>query len=215
MQNERRLMRFLASAYDQCDVASIRSAIPRLLLEPRKNSRNAAWHPLGFFRIELGTDDASRRYMIHCWPRGDLRRTQSPAWLLHCHIWHLESVVLLGSLCDTQYVAAAPSETARSGPLYRAQKLREMSLLSRTDEKIDLAAEVEIQVSTGTFYEVGIERFHETHVPLSEMCVTLVRVGDELRAAAKVLGDADGPQTLRYQMATVERELITNHIRRL
>ncbi len=207
---------FLADAYDSRDGPAVRAAVRRLLRDASNRLADAVWHPLGFFRVDVGSDGEERHYMLHCWPLGLLRRTQSPAWLLHCHVWDLESVVLVGSLQDSQHDRAHdPDAGVLVGRLYLARGFRPVSLLERTDETAHLSHAAWQEMDSGDFYRVPVGRFHQTLVAPTDFCLTLARVGPKVHDAAKVAGDTDGPKRLYYRLETVDQSVASDYVRRV
>lgn len=94
-------------------------------------------HPLGFFRIELGSDPVGFRYFLHWWPQG-VRCTQEPAWQVHRHVWDLESVVLDGRLLDRQAQRLEHREDA-TAVIYDAHVDAGSSTLVKTPDPLHLA----------------------------------------------------------------------------
>lgn len=151
-------------------------------------------HPLGFLRIPIGADSAGLRYFVHRWISGD-RCVQQPAWLVHRHAWDLESFVVSGELEDRQWRRAS-----REGGfgLYVADVDSTTSVLSRTDEGLELEPIGTEPRRAGEFYRVDIGSFHESVVAPGTDCITLVRVGQRLRSNSEVQGPVSGPQSVSY-----------------
>jgi hypothetical protein len=159
------------------------------------------WHPLGFFRLEYGADDNGWRYAVHCWPAG-YRSTQKPSWLIHRHVWPLESFVAVGGLIDRQYLAVdGPADL--SGTKYEVEVSQGQSELIRTVEDLNVAR-LRDSMHERRFYSVDSMLYHESHVPLGDECITLVRIGPRVKRASDVLGDLHGPERLRYERHPVE-----------
>jgi hypothetical protein len=173
------------------------------------------WHPLGFFRIELGSDDAGLRYFLHFWP-DKLRSTQDPAWMVHRHVWDLESLVLLGGLEDFEYERIEDAAQAEiCGPLYEAHVRPGLSVLERTSDTLSLEHRSADEIAPGRFYRIDIGRFHKTLVPDDSFCCTLVRIGPRLRSLSQVLGDWTGDASVQYDRIPVANAVIINCLGRL
>ncbi len=200
----------LKNAYNDRWSEGVSASLRHLLGGTDLGESEVFWHPLGFFRMHLGSDSSGLRYFLHCWPRG-YRSTQEPAWMIHRHAWDLESYIVAGSLTDTEYRVVRAKSAALvciSGPLYEASVTDEQSVMANTEQYLDLVVEQSSSHVTGDFYRVDIGSFHQTTVPLSDACVTLARVGPRLRERSQILGDSDGPRTLTYSRVRVEREFV-------
>jgi hypothetical protein len=197
----------LAKAYDERDGQQVVAAV-KVLVETTDSGRwPALWHPLGFFRWELASDHMRRRYVLHCWPKGE-RHTQNPAWLVHRHAFELESLILDGDMRDRQFQAAGPATAHVRGPLYRAEGGSSLSVLQRTTNVAELAEASEQNLTPGHFYGVGIDRFHESQVRRNGSCVTLARILPKVRSHAHVVGEFQFSPLLRYVHLPVEPGLL-------
>lgn len=197
----------LAPAYNDRDFDAVRDAVRQLCARLVGSGVGARWHPLGFFRIELGRDDAGRRCIVHCWPEG-ARSTQDPAWLIHHHAWNLESCILAGQLTELEYEPAA-QEATEHGVLYLASGMSgHISRLERTGQDTNLALRGRHTMAAGHFYRVDIGHFHQSLVPIRDHCLTLARTGPRLLPNSQVLGDRDGPHELIYRHDEVDPALV-------
>jgi len=159
------------------------------------------WHPLGFFRLEFGADGSGWRYAVHCWPAG-YRSTQEPSWLIHRHVWPLESFVAVGGLVDRQYLAVdGPADVA--GTKYEVEVTPGQSALIRTIEDLNVAR-LRDATHERRFYGVDSMLYHESDVPLGDECITIVRIGPRVKSASDVLGDLHGPERLLYERRPVD-----------
>jgi hypothetical protein len=202
----------LAQAYNDRNADATQWATAALCADLPHDRPWAMWHPLGFFRINLGRDAAGLSYIIHCWPR-DFRATQQPAWLVHRHAWDLESFVLEGSLEDVQYDQVVGDAT-ENGTLYLASGTPDhTSRLDRTDVDLHLRRRTGSRMPAGRFYRVDIGQFHQSYVPVQGHCLTLARTGPRLRRNSQVLGDHDGPDLLTYTHDAVDHELVDTVLR--
>jgi hypothetical protein len=165
------------------------------------------WHPLGFFRLDIGSDDAGLRYGIDVWPTG-FRSTQQPAWLTHRHVWDLESLVLAGALTNFEQDRILRSPKA-SNVVYDAIVQPGKSILRRTQQELELREVSEEEIRSGRFYRVDIGRFHATDVPLNSYAATLVRRGPKLRPYSQVAGPHRGPEELTYERIRVTTDTVS------
>ncbi len=159
------------------------------------------WHPLGFFRLEFGADRDGWRYAVHCWPAG-YRSTQEPSWLIHRHVWPLESFVAVGGLIDRQY-HAVDGDADAEGTKYEVEVSPGQSALVRTAESLRVARLRE-SVHEKQFYNVDSMLYHESDVPLGDECITVVRIGPRVKNSSDVLGDSNGPERLLYERRPVD-----------
>ena len=69
--------RSLVTEYNDRRTSRIFDSIRRIVQDRIDGSTAAFWHPLGFFRLELGTDNDGLRYFLHFWPDGETVHTGS------------------------------------------------------------------------------------------------------------------------------------------
>ncbi|MEV5410542.1 hypothetical protein AB0K60_17080 [Thermopolyspora sp. NPDC052614] len=202
----------LVDSFTARDDKAARKAVTEILHESGGRSLSPRWHPLGFFVVHLAKDREGRRYSIHCWPEHE-RSTQDPAWLIHRHLWDLESMILAGELRDRQYSAAEDVGSEADGPLYIAESAdARLSILRRTDRRValdDLGAQ---DWRAGTWYRIAANRFHESIVDHDASCLTLVRIGERVRPNSEVLGQEDAPASLTYAARSLPLRQAGEHI---
>ncbi|WP_407565223.1 hypothetical protein [Streptomyces sp. 184] len=209
MSGDESVISALATAYDDRDAGKVFCALGALAEPADLARRPALWHPLGFFRLELARDHLRRRYVLHCWPRGE-RRTREPAWAVHRHAFALESLVVEGEIRDRRFGGAAAGRAALRGPLYRAEGVGRQSALKRTEDIAELDEAEDRSFGTGSFYAVPPARFHESRVETSGFCVTLARMSPKHRPDGHVLGGFASPPVLVYRHTPVAKGLLTH-----
>ncbi len=194
----------IASSFDSQDgprlLATAREMAKRMLREDEAIP-DSYWHPLGFFRLEFGAEGNGWRYALHGWPAG-YRSTQEPSWLIHRHVWPLESFVAVGGLVDRQYLAVnGPADLA--GTKYEVEVTPGQSALIRTSEDLKVAR-LRDTTHERRFYSVDSMLYHESDVPLGDECITIVRIGPKVKSNSDVLGDRQGPDRLLYERRPVD-----------
>lgn len=208
------LVEGLAIAYRDHDPEAINRSLSAALSRMLGTGLTSIWHPLGFFRIEVGTDADGNRYVVHGWPEGQ-RSTQDPAWTIHRHVWPLDSYILGGVMRDEQYDITLAEGKGPSGVLYLARSAPDgQSVLDKTDEKLRLIQVGDLEYEPGQFYHVGLNAFHQSDVDLRRRCLTLVRIGHRERARSQVLGELNGPIQLRYKHKLADQDLVLDQLRR-
>ncbi|MEO3851374.1 hypothetical protein ABGB09_27745 [Streptomyces sp. B8F3] len=212
MSGDESVIPALAAAYDDQDGDKTVAALGELAERLDPTRLPALWHPLGFFRLDLAVDAWRRRYMLHCWPRGD-RRTAQPAFPVHRHAYALESLVVDGELRNRLF-GAAPG--GLRGPLYRAERAGRQVALKRTEHMAELDVTEERSLGPGSFYAVSAADFHESRVEGPGFCVTLARAAPKVRAGPHAVGQSTSPPALLYRRTQVAPNLLTHlmdHIR--
>lgn len=199
----------LAGGFATRDVEHLLSLVREVAQAPEFLD-SLAWHPLGFFRGELGLDGAGSRYVLHCWPRG-VRRTQEPRWTTHCHAWPLDSVVIGGSLLDEQFDRLA-YDGSSGGRLYMTSNQGDVSYLLRQDACVGLASRSANRWRAGDGYDIPARTFHHTTVARDGFCMTVARIGNRVAKVSEVIGAVDGPDRLSYVQVPVDRRLLEEAI---
>lgn len=149
------------------------------------------WHPLGFFRIELGRHEDSEqgRFALHFWPDGR-RSTQQPEFRVHRHVHHITSCVLHGRLFDTNYRVIPTGDPDVFGPLYKIETGPGFSTMTRLPETIGLEhSATEAQVPGSLYVPAPGESFHSTDVGIGTAAITAVHIGHRTRPFPDVVGE--------------------------
>src|SRR5690554_247700 len=86
------------------------------------------WHPLGFAMCRVARrGKASIR--VHVWPSHN-RYQQTPAWLIHDHLFHLKSWVLAGEIKNQEYMI---KPNGKDHVIYEARYEGDCSTLNKTE----------------------------------------------------------------------------------
>ncbi len=152
------------------------------------------WHPLGFVHGTVGRvgDTAVR---LHIW-HPSLRRIQDPAWLVHDHVWDLESLLLAGELTNEDYL----SEQAPDGDrlLYTVAYNEQTSVLASSGLRVFSELDAATPIPVHETYRVSRGAFHSTTVPLRRGAVTLALAKDEPGPPARVVGEVMDRESFEY-----------------
>jgi hypothetical protein len=169
------------------------------------------WHPLGFFRIELGRHQVSERgrFALHFWPAGQ-RSTQQPEFAVHRHVHHITSCVLHGKLVDTNYRAVDTDSADVSGPLYKIATGHGYSDMTRLPETISLSRRaVEAQTPGTCYVPAPGESFHSTDVGIGTAAITVVHIGHQTRPYPDVIGEFGLEPHYHYERVRVPAPVIS------
>lgn len=128
-------------------------------------------HPLGFLRLPLTNPNRlAEGLYLHVWPEGGLAK-QEPASPIHCHVFDLESRVLLGALINLEYQVRINSD----GEFRLLEAVYEGQQSARIPTHISANCYLtgERVYEAGQVYTLPKGTFHETRV-LNEPVVTLM-----------------------------------------
>ncbi len=181
------------------------SKIERILMNliEQPNIFEATYHPLGFIHLKL-FKKSNMSLRLHIWPR-ETRKTQIPAWLIHNHIFDLESYVLCGSINNLRYDVVK----AKNKPSHRIYEViydKCESQIHVTDEFVYCEL-LELQTfKAGDSYKVDRETFHTSIVELSELTCTLVITSNEIATKPKVLGELEAESSYKYKRTQFDSE---------
>lgn len=154
------------------------------------------WHPLGFLQVKLANIDAGH-LKIHIWPLR-IRRGQTPDWPIHRHVWPVYSTVLVGNLTHNLFAVANADPNGTNRKLYQVGRENSHSILSDTRIRISCSLAVTRTVQEGNFYNIGLMDFHSTDVPTDALAATVIFTPPPQRAAADVVGPADGAERYSF-----------------
>ncbi|MDX6498136.1 MAG: hypothetical protein QOG23_1396 [Blastocatellia bacterium] len=173
------------------------SAIDEILLRVSENPSmvEATWHPLGFIRLKLAsTPQGTLR--IHIWPGTD-RKSQSPSWNIHDHLFDLRSSILCG-VVENHRFAVRPDRKSATHRLYQVSYCENQSLLHATTTEMSchhLGTEVYSALDS---YQVYREQFHASVVEKDILAATIVVTSDHSQRPPNVLGDLTGAKLYFY-----------------
>ena len=171
---------------DECSMFNVNQILMNLIEQP--NIFKATYHPLGFIHLKLfKKSNVSLR--LHLWQR-QARKTQIPAWLIHNHIFDLESYVLCGSINNLNY-KIVEAENNPSHRIYEVIYDECESQLHVTDKFVNYKL-VESQIfEAGDTYKVNRGTFHTSIVEPGKFTCTLVITSNEIAIKPQVLGELD------------------------
>lgn len=160
---------FLAELADP----TINEVVPNLEEYPAK------WQPMGFQIYDLGIYPELGFLRLHVWPK-ILRRASQKADVIHNHPRHIASNVLSGTYRDLIFDVAEKndSEQESEGDVYsvygKTINPDQTEFLSTEGVRVEATVAENRVVPAGTQHFIPPDIFHQTQVPLSESCVTLV-----------------------------------------
>lgn len=155
------------------------------------------WHPLGFVHVKLGEVPGYGTLRWHIWPKG-IRRTQTPNWPIHNHIFTVNSFVLCGTVTNTTFNVRDDNLTP-TNCLYQVKYSDGGSILSPTEDKVTCAINHFSTFEAGSFYVVSKDQYHTSSVPITHLTSTVVLATDiDLSIKPLVVGRLDKPQEFRY-----------------
>jgi len=162
-------------------------------------------HPLGFLHGKLLSNTGKFDLRLHVWGVGEAGRQESE-WMIHDHIWKLESHVIWGSIYDISYAVDCNASEPESCIYRVAYGDDGTSSLHKTSEKCSPCATRRRKLCTGDSYTIEPGSFHESQV--AEPTITLVyahRVG--YSESAKVLGPSSGPAERSFNRSPISKDV--------
>ena len=157
------------------------------------------WHPLGFVSCVIRRKEGEYTTRLHLWPKYE-RRTKSPHWPIHNHVYDLASCVLSGRVRDTQYRLKDGSDYA----IYSVRYSGENSVLGFTNRRTSIEKVIDEVHEPGEEYSVSLGSFHQTKVPIGESAITIVVLSNFVSDNPLVLG-AVGEQKYQYDRAEFDK----------
>lgn len=165
------------------------------------------WHPLGFVSCVIRDIPGKLTLRVHYWPPNE-RRTKNPDWPVHTHSYALSSLVLHGSIEDTQCEIIAGEEFS----LYEVSYLNGNSEITKTDKKKSISKNISRMRITGEQYRVERGVFHQSVVGLSESAVTFVALSESSCESPIVLG-GNGDHRYPYDRMPFNQEEFWSAVR--
>ena len=120
---------------------------------------------------------------VHLWPKGE-RRVKNPDWPIHTHSYFLSSIVLQGNIRDIQYNSIEGGQNV----VYSVSYFEGGSEITQTAEKVGVVPLVDELRCEGDSYEVDLDVFHQSVVPVDRSAVTLVALSKFTDSPPLVLG---------------------------
>ncbi|MGF6952443.1 hypothetical protein QF028_004948 [Neobacillus sp. B4I6] len=171
------------------------------------------YHPLGFIHIPLGKVN-KQSIRLHIWSHQE-RRKQQPFYPIHTHIFELKSHLLYGSLKNRIYEISTENFPLEN-VIYSVDYNSQVSILKRTEKKINYKQITEGIFQKGDYYSVKKGNFHSSEVNEGQFTATIVLTSDIENSTPLVIGDAIGNAEYWYSrdMCTKEELLkITSYLK--
>jgi len=185
--------------YDQTERGRVpeRSQLSTLFdaIEHHPQFHPSFWHPLGFVHMRLHALDA-KSLRLHFWPAGQ-RRPQAPLWPIHDHIFDIRSVILVGSVENTQYEVTRTEQSPHR--IYEVKYGGGNSTLNQLTATSDFVVSQETLIeehATGGSYSIARTVFHKSVVPPDKRAATLVVTSNPLPASPRVIGETSAALTI-------------------
>ena len=188
--------------------AMARNLLEAIIIAPDKYPADI--HPLGFVRCKV-----SKYYgytlRLHVWPPGQ-RATQDPAWLVHDHVFSLQSFVVFGLVHNRTYKVDERPDGAKQ--VFYVEYSQGRSTLVPTQINVNVVMTREEEVRAGSLYSVPLGGFHETIVQADHSALTLA-VTDEPRPdpPPQVIGECQVTERLHYDRIVVEPDQFVGMIK--
>ena len=182
-------------------IASARRFLSLALANPSMLS--ARWHPLGFVLMKLEPAPPELGFTrLHVWPEGR-RHAQEPRWLIHDHVFALDSLVLVGEIENLEFETCEGSEHR----IYSVRYENGASVLVATDQLVMSTLTKRERYCAGDRYSIAQGVFHRSWVESGSLCGTLVVTKEHVTADPRVLGALDALETYRYERHRCEAGL--------
>jgi hypothetical protein len=162
-------------------------------------SSEPLWHPLGFVSTVVEQVEGRHTLRLHYWPTNE-RRTKNPDWPIHTHSYALSSLVLAGSVYDSQYEVEQGSDYS----VYEVRYFDGGSQITRTDRSVSIAKTTTRTRQSGEQYRVERGVFHQSLVPIGKSAVTMVALSEIGSDPPLVLG-ASGDMRYPYDRVPFDR----------
>ena len=145
------------------------------------------WHPLGFAMCKL-IDDGISSLRVHVWPN-HVQFQQTPAWLVHNHLFHLKSWVLAGEIENHEYLVDGSKE---EHAVYETRYKQGKSILHKSQNTCSKKIISNESFLAGQTYEVATGVFHKSEIKSAGVAVTVCETTEMVNTTPLVLGDLNG-----------------------
>ena len=166
------------------------------------------WHPLGFVSCVIEDIPSNNTIRLHYWPKG-MRRVKNPDWPIHTHSYTLNSLILRGKVRNLQYRTVS----GVGKWIYLVNYFEGGSEIIRTEDETQVIIESDEVRYCGEQYQVPRGTFHQTHVPINEIAVTIVVLSDYSEEHPKVLGDYKLSKKYPYDRIPFDQIHFWNEVR--
>ncbi|MTI52175.1 MAG: hypothetical protein FH757_11160 [Alcanivorax sp.] len=161
------------------------------------------WHPLGFLMCRVSRQgDLSLR--VHIWP-GHKGYQQTPALLIHDHLFHLKSWVISGEVENKEY---AVENNGKDHAIYEARYDGDKSVLKKTNVYCSKRLTKKAICRAGSSYEVSSGVFHESQSLSNRTTLTVCETLDEIAGPPRVLGSVEGLLSYNYHRKLATKDEI-------
>lgn len=171
---------------------------------PKLEDYPASWQPMGFQIYDLGIYPELGFLRLHVWPE-KVRRAAQRTEIIHNHPRHIGSTVISGTYRDTIFdTRQASSNDANSATdLYtvygKTINSDQTEVLFNEGGTVEAVVKEERIIPEGGQHFIAPGVFHQTKVPLTDSCVTLIF--NSFRTGA------DGPYMLMDEPPVTRPEL--------
>ena len=186
----------------QSQLPYLRENIPRLAEQCQP-----LWHPLGFISCVIREEPKRLLVRVHYWPKAE-RRTKSPDWPIHTHIYDLSSLVLMGNVQDMQYRA---EDNGSEYSIYSVSYHGENSAIAPSKREISVIPVVDRMHGVGEEYSVPAGVFHQTFVPMEDSAMTLVALSNFQETDPLVLGKS-GDKSFPYDRLPFDKNVFWDYV---
>jgi hypothetical protein len=145
------------------------------------------WHPTGFAVFHL-VDIECGHVRFHVWPQ-DLRRTRASHPSIHCHDWHLASLVLAGTYQERLFEQTSQGSSGLFLEMYQVTYQTDgLEGINKTGEHCELTVGPVQTFTTGQLHYIKAGVFHETHIADRAFVATVLITGRASIARPLLLG---------------------------
>lgn len=139
----------------------------------RLSSMDCHWHPNGFAVFPINKHHELGILRLHIWP-DNVRITRPDDAPIHTHVWHLCSLILVGTYIETLYEKSGV-ESPEDGEYHSAtiDYLRDKDSV-KASRKAFLRQITTTQDRRGEFHMVPADVPHETHIEEGSFVATLM-----------------------------------------
>lgn len=166
------------------------------------------WHPLGFIKSKI-MDVANRQIRLHIWPR-DEKKFQHPQWMIHDHIFNLNSWVLKGEVLNTLYDITQSEDYDHC--LYSVLYDGEKSILKKTNVNVKVSESSRNVIKDGGKYNIPAKTLHSTISVYPATSITVCETFNISNENPLVVGEIDGDEKYTYFRYRVSQHELEKHM---
>jgi hypothetical protein len=179
---------------------------------------SVAWHPYGFVVFILSTSATEGTLRVHFWPKGR-RKVWARHPTIHCHDWHLASLVLAGTYRERLFNQAGPGGGEGHGTRIATYVVTKNEagddVRWPSTDSIALRPGVLESYQAKAMHFIPARTFHATMIPRSLVCVTVLVTSPRIVATPVIAGRAGLPGAVyrRPVLSGRERDSILARLR--